>query len=188
LGSAPSPASPDIHAGPEVQIVPSLSGVVMYHVGGLSGTGKSTLYAELVRRGNHAVDADAVFGYFADPVTRLPSKFERRANWMWDTQKLRKFAHTPHDASVFICGGAMNENEFVNLFSKRFMLYIDSDTMRERLLARTSNLFGKDAEEMAEQLELNMSTVGYANRIGSIVIDATRPIMEVADDIVRNTL
>lgn len=160
----------------------------MYQIGGLSGTGKSTLYAELVRRGQDAVDADVTFGYFADPVTRLPSKVERRANWMWDTQRLREFARARHDAPVFICGGAMNENEFVDLFAKRFMLYIDSDTMRKRLLTRTNNDFGKDAVEIAEQLELNMSTTNYAKQIGSIVIDATRSIGEVADDLVRFTL
>ncbi len=168
--------------------MPSLPGVAMYHIGGLSGTGKSTLYAELARRGHHAVDADAAFGYFADPVSRLPSQLERRANWMWDTKKLRAFADEPRDAPVFICGGAMNENEFVDLFAKRFMLYVDSDTMLERLLTRTNNDFGKGAEEMAEQLELNMGTVDYAKRIGSTVIHATRPISEVADDIVRLTL
>ncbi len=93
-----------------------------------------------------------------------------------------------NDARVFICGGAINESEFVDLFAKRFMLYVDSDTMRERLLTRTNNGFGKDVEEVAEQLELNMSTVDYAKGIGTIVIDATRPISDVADDIVGFTL
>jgi hypothetical protein len=56
--------------------------------------------------------------------------------------------------------------------------------MRHRLLTRSNNEFGKDPAELAEQLELNTRVVADAKRIGSIVIDATRPIGEVADEIV----
>lgn len=157
----------------------------MFHIDGLSGTGKTTLAAELARQGYHAVDSDSIFAYFADPVTGLPTEVERRANWMWDSQKLRAFAHASCDVTVFICGGAMNQDKFVHLFSKRFTLHIDSDTMRERLLARTNNCYGKSSADLAEQLELNTHAVEDAKRIGSIVIDATRPIDEVAEDLVR---
>jgi uridine kinase len=165
--------------------VPSLLDVVMVQIDGLSGTGKSTLCAELGRQGHRAVDADAMFGHFADPTTGLPSDVECRANWMWDSQKLRAFARESHDGLVFICGGAMNQNEFVDLFTIRFMLRIDSDTMRTRLLTRTNNDYGKSPEDLAEQLELNKHVVEDAERIGSTVVDATRPITEIADDIMR---
>jgi gluconate kinase len=160
----------------------------MVQIDGLSGTGKTTLAAELTRQGYRAVDSDAMFAYFADPVTGLPTEVETRANWMWDTQKLRAFALASRDASVFICGGAMNQDDFRDLFAKRFTLRVDNDTMRERLLSRTNNCFGQSPEELAEQLELNTDVVEDAKRIGSIVIDATRPIDEVADDIVRTAL
>jgi gluconate kinase len=160
---------------------------VLVHIDGLSGTGKTTLAAELALRGYRAIDADAAFAYFADPVTGAPTEVETRANWIWDGQRLREFAHASQDDLVFLCGGAMNQNEFFDLFTKRFTLCIDDDTMRERLLTRTSNGYGKDTGELAEQLELNQSTVEYAEGLGSIVVDATRPINEVADDIVRMT-
>lgn len=82
----------------------------------------------------------------------------------------------------------MNQDDFRDLFAKRFTLRVDNDTMRERLLSRTNNCFGQSPEELAEQLELNTDVVEDAKRIGSIVIDATRPIDEVADDIVRTAL
>src|SRR3954470_8933665 len=66
--------------------------VVMFQIDGLSGTGKSTLAAELARRGCRAVDSDAAFGYFADPVTGVPCEVGGRENWMWDGRKLRAFA------------------------------------------------------------------------------------------------
>ncbi len=160
---------------------------MMVHIDGLSGTGKTTLAAELTRRGYRAIDTDAAFAYFADPVTGAPSKVETRANWVWDGQKLREFAHASQDGLVFLCGGAMNQNDFLDLFTKRFTLCIDDDTMRERLLARINNGYGKNPEELAEQLELNQSTVEYSKGFGSIIVDATRPIDEVADDVVRMT-
>ncbi len=89
--------------------------------------------------------------------------------------------------ACFRCGVAMNQNELPDLFTKRFTVCIDNDTMRERPLTRTTNDFGKDPEDLAEQLELNTRAVEDARRTGSIVIDATRPIDEVADQIVRMT-
>jgi hypothetical protein len=157
----------------------------MFQIDGLSGTGKSTLYVELARRGYHAVDADAVFAYSGDPVTGVPSEAVTRSHWIWDGQKLRAFAAGSHDGPVFVCGGAMNQDQFADLFTKRFRLRVDSETMRDRLLTRTNNDFGKDPAELAEQLELNLHVVEDATRTGFVLVDATRPIGEVADDIVR---
>lgn len=182
-------AAPADRLGPDAApgLPPSLRAMVMVQIDGLSGTGKSTLCTELTGRGHRAVDADAVFGYHGDPATGLPSAVESRANWIWDGPKLRAFADAAHDARVFLCGGAMNQDEFVDLFTLRFMLHIDSDTMQQRLLARTNNDFGKNPDDLADQLDLNMRVVADAQRIGSTVIDATRPIHEVADDIVTLT-
>jgi|SRR5579875_2906287 len=160
----------------------------MVQIDGLSGTGKSTLCAELIRRGQHAVDADAVFAHYADPVTGAPTSVESRATWMWNGPKLRGFADAHREELVFICGGAMNQDEFADLFTNRFILRIDDETMRRRLRTRTNNDFGKDPAELAEQLELNMHVLEEAQRIGAVVVDATRPISEVADDILRTTL
>lgn len=157
----------------------------MVQIDGLSGTGKSTLCAELLRRGYHGVDADEAFGHFADPATGLPTNVECRANWMWDGKKLRGFAPTCREGLVFICGGAMNQNEFADLFAQRFTLHIDGETMRKRLLTRTNNDFGKNPAELAEQLALSMHVLADAERIGSTIIDATRAIDDVADDILR---
>lgn len=160
----------------------------MFQIDGLSGTGKSTLYGELARRGYRAVDADAEFGHHADPTTGQPTDVESRENWMWDGQKLRAFAQTCNEDPVFICGGALNQQQFADLFTKRFMLRIDNDTMRQRLFTRTNNDYGKAPDELAEQLELNMHIIEDARRIGSSVIDATRTISEVADEILRLAL
>ena len=82
----------------------------------------------------------------------------------------------------------MNQEKFADLFAKRFVLHVDSDTMRHRLLTRTNNDYGKAPEELAEQLELNTRYAEEAARAGATIVDATRPISAVADDIVRMAL
>jgi dephospho-CoA kinase len=161
---------------------------VLFQIDGLSGTGKTTLSKELTRRGLRAVDTDPVFGYSGDPVTGEPTDSGRRSNWLWDGDKLRAFARACGDTPVFLCGGAMNQDEFADLFEKRFVLHVDSDTMRHRLLTRTNNDYGKAPEELAEQLELNTRYVEEATRVGATIVDATRPISVVADEVVRVAL
>jgi hypothetical protein len=84
-----------------------------------------------------------VFGYFGNPETGKPTDEHIQMNWIWDLSKIRKLAEQSSDETVFICGGAINQDEIRGLFAKRFTLVIDDETMRHRLLTRTSHDFGK---------------------------------------------
>jgi hypothetical protein len=158
--------------------------VTVVQIDGLSGSGKSTLCTELSRRGLCAVDSDTEFAYFGDPVTGRPTDVEIRANWIWDVAKLRAFCRRRRRATLFICGGAMNQDQCADLFAFRFRLRIDDETMRNRLLERSGNDYGKDPAELAEQLELNRHESQYESP-GWIALDATRPVGEVADKIIE---
>lgn len=81
----------------------------------------------------------------------------------------------------------MNQDKVRKLFSHRFTLVIDDETMRQRLLSRTNNHFSKDPDDLARQLEWNKGTVDYATSIGSIVVDSTRPVEKVADDVLEQS-
>ena len=58
-----------------------------YLVEGLSGTGKSAVYEELIRRGYKAVSTDRAWSYHADPGTGLRGGPARHDNWVWDQEK-----------------------------------------------------------------------------------------------------
>jgi len=159
--------------------------MAIFQVDGISGTGKTTVAEELIRRGYNAIDSDAAFGYFGDPKTGMPTDEKTQMNWIWDLDKVKLLAKSSTNETVFVCGGAMNQDQIRDIFDKRFTLVIDDDTMRQRLLSRTNNDFGKHPDELARQLEWNKGAVAYAKSIGSIVVDATQPISKVADDILN---
>lgn len=155
-------------------------------IDGLSGTGKSSLAAEFSDRGYCAVDADAEFAYFGDPATGRPTDLLTRGHWIWNLARIRSFCEASHKSPIFICGGALNQGQCADLFTHRFMLRVDDETMRHRLVARTSNDFGKGSRELAEQLELNGRASSAAHRTSWTVVDATRPPIDVADVILNS--
>jgi hypothetical protein len=53
----------------------------------LSGTGKSSVYEELIRRRSNAVSTDRAWSYFGDPETGLPGGPVGHDNWFWDRDK-----------------------------------------------------------------------------------------------------
>ena len=159
--------------------------MTLIQIDGISGTGKTTLSKELIKRGRKAIDADAEFGYFGDPKSGKPTDEQHQLNWIWDVDKIASIAKSSADETVYICGGAMNQDKVKDLFKKRFTLVIDDATMKHRLLNRTNNDFGKNPDDLTRQLEWNKGVADYARSIGSTVVDATRPVEQVAQEIIQ---
>src|SRR3954462_4909253 len=153
-----------------------------YLVEGLSGTGKSSVYDELIRRGYEAVSSDRAWAYNADPDTGLPGGAARHDTFMWDEQKAVSALESAEPEVLFVCGSSRNRDRFLPYFTKVFNLRIDEDTMRRRLAERTNNDFGKRPEEVELMLRLNRSGERPA---GAIDVDATRPLPQVVDKLLR---
>lgn len=155
-----------------------------YLVEGLSGAGKSAVYGELIRRGYKAISTDRAWAYHADPGTGLPSGPISHDTWMWDQKKAVSELESPEPKVLFVCGSSRNRDHFLHHFTKVFNLRIDDDTMRRRLEARTDDDWplGRDGVEL--MLELNRSDEGPA---GAIDVDATRPVDQVVDELLRLT-
>jgi hypothetical protein len=139
-----------------------------YLVEGLSGAGKSSVYEELIRRGHHAVSTDRAWKHAAGST--------------WDEQQALGELESPEPDVLFVCGSSRNRDRFLPYFTEIFNLRIDDDTMRRRLEARTNNDFGKQPEELELMLMLNRSD---AKPAGAIDVDATRPLEQVVDEVLR---
>ena len=143
-----------------------------YLVEGLSGAGKSSVYEELIRRGYKAITTDRAWKYHAGP----------HDDAMWNEQKALGELESPEPDVLFVCGSSRNRDRFLPYFTKIFNLRVDDLTMRRRLQERTNNDFGKQREELERMLTLNRSDERPA---GAIDVDATRPLHEVVDELLR---
>jgi|SRR3989344_3790237 len=157
----------------------------VFLIEGVSGTGKTSVCEELKKRGYKAIEADEEMAHYANPKTGLPTEEKIPDNWIWNEEKFNNALKQEGDSPVFICGGAMNQEEFKHHFNKVFTLHIDDGTLKQRLLNRTNNDFGKKPEELALQLEWNKGAVKYSKERGTILIDATKPVDKVVDEILN---
>jgi hypothetical protein len=83
---------------------------------------------------------------------------------------------------LFVCGSSRNRDHFLPYFTKVFNLRIDDETMRRRLQERTDNEFGKQPEDVEIMLKLNPRDEKPGRAID---VDATQPLNEVVDELLR---
>jgi broad-specificity NMP kinase len=150
-----------------------------YLVEGLSGAGKSSVYEELIRRGYKAITTDRAWK--RQPVFDTGSP-DRPVRAIWDESKALSELESPEPDVLFVCGSSGNRDRFLPYFTKIFNLRIDDDTMRRRLEERTNNDTGKTPEELELILALNRSDEKPA---GAIDVDATQPLDQVVDEVLR---
>lgn len=153
-----------------------------YLVEGVSGTGKTSVCEELKRRGCRAIEGDEELAFYGNKDTMEPAE-KSPQTWIWHRDKFNEAIKENSDKPIFICGGAMNQEDFKHHFDKVFTLIIDDETLRHRLANRTNNDFGKHPDELALQLEWNQGQRKYSNERGTIQIDATKSLIEVVDEI-----
>lgn len=167
--------------------------VPLVWVTGNSGVGKSTVCALLKSLGELAFDADWE-GYnhwvdrtsrqvIADPPYPVPAGWLERFAWRISRAEVEALAARMRDKTAFLCGSAENEADVWDLFDLVVCLVVDHETLRDRLLTRTSNAFGKHPEELAAALGCNDDAESTYRRIGATIIDGRRPLAEVADAI-----
>ncbi len=111
-----------------------------------------------------------------------------RSRHEWRIRRDRLTGLRPDDAAaLYLCGSAANESDVWDLFDAVVALVVDDDTLRERLAARTGNNFGKAEDELALALGWNRTYEADLRACGAIVIDATRAISDVVDELLDRT-
>jgi len=112
---------------------------------GLSGVGKSTVLEQLGREGYHVVDTD--YNYVR--AIKNGATTER----VWDEEKIINLIKRSKQSHLFISGCYSNQSKFYRHFKHVVLLKAELDVMLERVTKRTTNSYGKSAEEMAEIIE-----------------------------------
>jgi broad-specificity NMP kinase len=158
-----------------------------YLIEGVSGTGKSSVCHELRRRGYAAINGDRELAYQGDPTAGEKTEGfgneaeARHEHHFWDVEKVRRLAANQDDEATFFCGGSRNFRQFIDLFDEVFILDVDAETLIQRLDARTDDDWGKRKSERELILRLRAAKEGTPSN--GIVLDATRPVASVVDDI-----
>lgn len=169
-------------------------GVALVWVTGNSGTGKSTVCGALRERGHVALDADedgfshwidrATNEVVTDPPYPVPRGWLDRYGWAIARERVTSLVEESRSRIAFLCGSAENEADVRDLFDLIVCLVIDEDTLRHRLATRTTNAFGRHPEELAAALKWNPLMRAIYEGHGATLIDASRPLTEVVDDVV----
>jgi broad-specificity NMP kinase len=155
-----------------------------YLVEGVSGTGKSSVYQELRKRGYDAIDGDNELAYQGDPLTGEPRDGRTHENHIWDVEKVKRHIADKSNMATFLCGGSRNFSEVINLLDGVFVLEVDANTLNSRLDNRPEN-WGERKSERELILKLHQTKEDLPST--GIVIDATQPLEQVVDEIIKQT-
>ena len=160
-------------------------GVKNYLIEGVSGTGKTTVCAELKRRGYDAVNGDNELAYQGDPATGEPTDGLSHEHHLWRVADVQALVAN-HDAlATFFCGGSRNFADFIDLMDAVFVLEVDIETLNSRLDARGPDEWGGRPDQRKLVLRLHRTREDVPT--DAISIDATAPIERVVDEILRLT-
>ena len=162
-------------------------------IAGCSGAGKSAVAAALARRGLVAIDSDddPFLARFVDPagavVAEAPAapdlNWLARHSWAWDPVRLDELIRAAAPATLYVCGGADNQQEVAGRFAQVFLLEIDEPTMLARIAARQDNDWGHIGDTR-EYLRHKLPALQDRLRAsGAIPIDARQPLGQVVDAI-----
>ena len=164
-------------------------GVRNYLIDGLSGTGKTAVCNGLQRRGYQAIHGDR-------ELKVNPKKHEATSGSLpgydlpplWDVAKVNALLADQDEAITFLCGGCSNPSGFIHRLDGVFVLEVnDIDTVMrridERLVVDSTDWGGRQEErEIIRRAHQTAQTVPQ----NGIAIDATAPVAEVVDAILRH--
>ena len=158
-------------------------------VTGMSGTGKSSVIAELIARGYKAVDADSpAYSEWVEvsgDTSALGSPEWGARDWVWREDRMQTLLSTEDADLLFVSGCAANMGKFLPQFDHVVLLSAPAEVIVERLATRTTNAYGKRPDEVARTLELIETIEPRLRRVAGHAIDASAPLDEVVATVVR---
>lgn len=159
-------------------------GIRNYLIEGISGTGKTSVCKEFQKRGYHAINGERELAYQGNPATGEPilDGFGHE-NHIWDLKKVKSLIADQSTSFSFFCGGSRNFLSFIDLFDGVFVLDVDLNTLNKRLILRPEDEWGGKAVEREFIARLHATKEDIPK--SGIIIDATKPIEHVVDEILK---
>lgn len=165
-------------------------------VTGVSGSGKTTIAAELAKRGYDARNMDSIEGLCSwVNLANGRSETDNRENdpnwlethdWLWDEDKLKEILQETDN--TFFCGSSGNQRQFYPIFGKVVLLEMDADLIKERVLNNSrDHSYGQMPGEMDTIMGYFEEFQEEAKAAGASTIDAKKPLSEVVRLVLAET-
>lgn len=164
-------------------------------IAGMSGVGKTSVSKQLTQMGYKAYDMDSEPGLCSMVykgteelvIDHDNANLEKVKNisWICDKTKLAALIANEPSEIAFYCGSVTNTDDILPLFDKVILLTVEPDIVRHRLTTRSENDFGRTKEVQDWLLESKEDGEGAMEAKGALVIDAHKPLDQVAQEIVN---
>ncbi len=143
---------------------------------GMSGTGKSTALVELAKRGFEVIETDdAPWSEWSDAD----------GGYVWREDLVAELLSRDDGATLYVSGTVSNQGRFYPRFDAVVLLSAPVDVLLHRIEGRTTNGYGKAAEERALILRHVAEVEPLLRATCTHEIDATQPIGDVVAQLVH---
>lgn len=141
----------------------------------MSGAGKSTALAALRRQGFEVVDTDEPgWTEWSDEV----------AGYVWREDRVAELLARERGVSLYVSGTVSNQGRFYPRFDAIVLLSAPADVLLGRIESRTTNDYGKTAEERDLILAHLEEVEPLLRTTCTHEIDAAQPIDDVVAELV----
>jgi broad-specificity NMP kinase len=145
-------------------------------VTGMSGTGKSAALAELARRGYQVVETDV------EPWSEWSND---DGGYVWREDLIAELLARDGGATLYVSGTVSNQGRFYPRFDAVVLLSAPADVLMHRIETRTTNRWGKAAEERALILSQVAEVEPLLRATCTHEIDASRPLADVVAQLIE---
>ena len=145
-------------------------------VTGMSGVGKSTALAELAKRGFQVVETDDA------PWSEWS---EAAGGYVWREELISELLSRDDGAVLYVSGTVSNQSRFYSRFDAVVLLSAPADVLLRRIETRTSNRYGKRADERALILSDIAEVEPLLRATCTHELDAAQPIDHIVGRLVE---
>ncbi len=142
----------------------------------MSGTGKSTVIAELAARGFRAIDTDYDNWHAWVEV-------DGELDWVWREDRMTRLLTSDESGVLFVGGTSVNQGKFYSRFDHIVLLSASTPLIVERLANRSNNPYGKSPVERARVLEHIQTVEPLLRRGATAEIRTDVPLEQVVQTI-----
>ena len=140
----------------------------------MSGVGKSSALAALARRGYEVVDTDEQ-GWTAWS--------DEEDGYLWREDRIADLLTRERDVTLYVSGTVSNQGRFYPSFDAVVLLSAQAQVLLDRLERRTTNDYGKSAEQRARILEQLRDVEPLLRATCTHEIDASQPLDAVVAEL-----